>query len=80
MTWRDSFKANLKDNFTTRNVFTAMAIVMWGTSFIADLTNPTYDPPPYVNPLILLVAGYLFAIKNDDKPAKKDLPEEKEKK
>lgn len=46
---------------TTRQVFTVMVMLMWASSFIADMANPTYDPPAYVNPLIMLVGGYLFA-------------------
>jgi hypothetical protein len=33
-----------------------------------DLSNPKYDPPDYVNPLIMLVGAYLFAtITNKEK-------------
>jgi hypothetical protein len=44
-----------------RQVFTALVIFMWVASFLMDMANPAYDPPAYVNPLIMLVGGYLFA-------------------
>lgn len=61
-----------------RQVFTILIIVMWVASFIADLTNKAYDPPAYVNPLIMLVAGYFFATSgsNDKKSTgKKEDPD-----
>jgi hypothetical protein len=49
-----------------RQVFTAIVIVMWAISFLANLINPKYDPPDYMNPLIMLVGGYLFATSNKE--------------
>lgn len=46
---------------TTRQIFMGMVLIMWATSYIMDLANPKYDPPDYVNPLIMLVGGYLIA-------------------
>jgi hypothetical protein len=34
--------------------------VIWTVSFIVDLLNPKYDPPPTVGALMLLAAGWLF--------------------
>lgn len=58
-------------------VFTGMVMIMWAASFLADLANPKYDPPSYVNPLIMLVGGYLFATSGGDKKEKTP-PEESE--
>lgn len=55
-----------KVKITTRQVFTSIVIVMWAVSFLVNLINPTYDPPEYVNPLIMLVGGYLFATSNKE--------------
>lgn len=52
---------------STRTVFTVIVIFMWVTSFLMDMANPAYDPPDYVNPLIMLVGGYLFATATTDK-------------
>jgi hypothetical protein len=52
-----------------KQVFTVMIISMWAVSFLVDIANPKYEPPDYVNPLIMLVAGYMFAtnVKHSDK-------------
>jgi len=55
------FQLKLKTKPTTKQVFTAMVLVMWALSFLVDIANPKYDPPDYMNPLIMLVGGYLFA-------------------
>lgn len=56
-----------------------MVLVMWAASFLMDLANPKYDPPDYVNPLIMLVGGYLFATSTvtKDKPDPKGKEEKK---
>lgn len=57
-----------------RQIFTVMVLGMWAASFLADLANPKYDPPAYVNPLIMLVGGYMFAtstIAKESKPPDK---------
>lgn len=59
-----------KLNPTTIRIFTVIAIFMWVTSFLADLINPKYDPPVYVNPIILLVAGHLYAVATNEKEKK----------
>jgi Na+/pantothenate symporter len=51
---------------STRQVFTTIVISMWAISFLANLINPKYNPPDYVNPLIMLVGGYLFATSNKE--------------
>lgn len=64
-----------KISVTLRQVVTVLIIVMWAVSFLADLLNPKYDPPDYVNPLIMLVGGYLFATtatKDKEKDKDKD--------
>ena len=32
----------------------------WAISFAIDTVNPKYDPPAYIGPLMLLVAGGAF--------------------
>lgn len=56
-----------KVNTTTKQIFTVMVLVMWATSFLMSLANKNYDPPEYVNPLIMLVGGYLLAKQATDK-------------
>lgn len=51
-------------------MFTAIVIFMWVTSFLVDMANPKYDPPDYVNPLIMLVGGYLYATATSNKEKK----------
>lgn len=64
-------KLNIKKiNPTTRQMFTAIVIFMWVTSFLVDMANPKYDPPDYVNPLIMLVGGYLYATATSNKEKK----------
>lgn len=46
---------------TVRTILTFSIIGMWIASFLVDMANPKYDPPDYINPLIMLVAGYMFA-------------------
>lgn len=62
-----------------------MVLAMWSMSFLADMVNPKYDPPSYVNPLIMLVGGYLLATSkskdgssDDEKPKNGDKDKEKE--
>lgn len=59
-----------KINPSTKQIFMVMVLVMWAFSFIADMANPKYDPPDYVNPLIMLVGGYLVATASNDKEKK----------
>lgn len=56
-----------KFNTSTKQIFTAMVLFMWASSFLMDMANPKYDPPDYVNPLIMLVGGYLLAKTTTDK-------------
>lgn len=51
----------LKKRPNAKTVFTGLVMFMWASSFLMDMANPKYDPPDYVNPLIMLVGGYLFA-------------------
>lgn len=64
---------------TMRQVFSAIVILMWAVSFIADLVNPNYDPPEYVNPLIMLVGAYLFATSTPIKDVKDKNAKDKDK-
>jgi hypothetical protein len=57
----EMLRLKLKTKPNVKQVFTAMVLVMWALSFLVDMANPKYDPPDYVNPLIMLVGGYLFA-------------------
>jgi len=46
-----------------RRLIIAIAIlitVVWAVSFVADAVNKTYEPPPSVHPLMLMVAGAAF--------------------
>lgn len=51
-------------SLSAKNVFMGMVLFMWAISFIIDILNPKYDPPEYVNPLIMLVGGFLLAAAN----------------
>ena len=44
---------------------TALIVVLagWAASLVADMLNPLYDPPAMLSPLIMALAGYLFASK-----------------
>lgn len=53
-----------------RQLFTVLVVFMWVSSFLMDMANPKYDPPEYVNPLIMLVGGYLFATSVGNKEKK----------
>lgn len=55
-----------KLNPNVKQIFTAMLLFMWAASFLMDMANPKYDPPSYVNPLIMLAGGYFFATSNND--------------
>lgn len=58
-------RLNQKGNdFNTKNIFMGLVLFMWATSFIIDIINPKYDPPEYINPLIMLVGGFLLAASN----------------
>lgn len=57
----------LKEPFnkiTAKTLFMGMVLFMWAVSFIMDIINPKYDPPEYINPLIMLVGGFLLAAAN----------------
>jgi hypothetical protein len=41
-------------------VVAILITVVWIVSFIVDLLNAKYDPPPTVGALMLLAAGWLF--------------------
>jgi hypothetical protein len=34
--------------------------VAWAVSFTFDLVNQAYDPPAYIGPLMMIVAGAIF--------------------
>lgn len=44
---------------------TALIVVLagWAATLIADMLNPLYEPPAMLSPLIMALAGYLFAAK-----------------
>jgi hypothetical protein len=35
-------------------------LVAWAVSFVVDIFVPTYEPPPSVHALMVIVAGSLF--------------------
>lgn len=46
-----------------KRLSTAIAIVItaaWAISFIVDILQPAYDPPPSLHALMLIVAGAAF--------------------
>jgi lipopolysaccharide export LptBFGC system permease protein LptF len=43
-----------------RLVFAYTVLIAWVVSFILDAAVKAYDPPAFVGPLALAVAGYLF--------------------
>jgi hypothetical protein len=38
----------------------AVITAAWAVSFVVDIVNPMYDPPPTVGSLMLIVAGAIF--------------------
>lgn len=42
-------------------IIAVVITVVWTVSFLADLLEPRYDPPPTVHALMMLVAGAAFA-------------------
>lgn len=48
---------------TNERIRLAMAAIItlaWIVSFIVDIQVETYDPPAYIGPLMLIVAGSVF--------------------
>lgn len=46
-----------------RKLAVRMAYVIlaaWTVSFVVDIVNPNYEPPPSVHALMVIVAGSLF--------------------
>lgn len=65
---------------------TAIIVVLgtWSASLVVDMIDPTYDPPDGLQPLMMAVAGFLFATrhnanvdKGDGRPEVKGPGEEK---
>ena len=61
----------------------AIAIVIttaWAVSFILGALNPSYNPPPSIHPLMLIVAGAAFGTAVLPKRSKGDEADEKDNK
>lgn len=50
----------MKSEWAT-NVAIVVVLAIWSTSLIVDMVDPHYDPPPGLEPLIMALAGFLFA-------------------
>lgn len=43
-----------------------LVCVSWAASIAADIMNPVYEPPAMLAPIMMAVAGYLFAARKPD--------------
>ena len=43
------------------NLATVVVLGVWAVSLVVDMLVPEYDPPPGIEPLMMALAGFLFA-------------------
>lgn len=46
------------------NLAIVVVLGMWAGSLIVDMFVPEYDPPPGIEPLMMALAGFLFAARS----------------
>lgn len=51
----------MKASAWATNLAIVVVLGMWVTSLVVDMLSPTYDPPPGIEPLMMALAGFLFA-------------------
>jgi hypothetical protein len=55
-------------------IFACIVTGAWTTSFIVAITNPAYNPPAGLTPLVFVIAGWLYreAITPRRRPSKEE--------
>lgn len=51
----------MKASAWATNLAIVVVLGMWATSLVVDMLSPTYDPPPGIEPMMMALAGFLFA-------------------
>lgn len=51
----------MKASAWATNLAIVVVLCMWAGSLVVDMLVPTYDPPPGIEPLMMALAGFLFA-------------------
>ena len=51
----------MKASAWATNLAIVVVLGMWSGSLVVDMLVATYDPPPGIEPLMMALAGFLFA-------------------
>lgn len=54
----------MKASAWATNLAIVVVLGMWSGSLIVDMFVATYDPPPGIEPLMMALAGFLFAARS----------------
>lgn len=54
----------MKASAWATNLAIVVVLVMWAGSLVVDMLVSTYDPPPGIEPLMMALAGFLFAARS----------------
>ena len=54
----------MKASAWATNLAIVVVLGMWSASLIVDMLVPTYDPPTGIEPLMMALAGFLFAARS----------------
>lgn len=54
----------MKASAWATNLAIVVVLGMWAGSLVVDMFVPTYDPPPGIEPLMMALAGFLFAARS----------------
>lgn len=54
----------MKASAWATNLAIVVVLGMWSGSLVVDMFVATYDPPPGIEPLMMALAGFLFAARS----------------
>lgn len=54
----------MKASAWATNLAIVVVLGMWSGSLVVDMLVATYDPPPGIEPLMMALAGFLFAARS----------------
>ena len=57
----------MKASKAVTNTAIIVVIGTWSASLVVDMIVPAYDPPDGLQPLMMAIAGFLFATRNNVK-------------
>lgn len=68
----------MKASAWATNLAIVVVLGMWSTSLVVDMLSPAYDPPPGIEPMMMALAGFLFAARTQSGKAEPEQEQTKE--